>query len=157
MDRDAIDSTMRDKVNLGQVEQVEANEGMSYGANDMRDGVSLSRAQVTRPLVLPTEIVNLENLHGFLRFGRNLPVVRFRSRFVEGPAEVPAFVKKLQPPERIPAKPQPVKPAQDGDAQTLEKPTPLAAAIIENRAGRGTRRLRARTRDNDEAHNIDPA
>ncbi len=37
--------------NLGQVEQVEANEGMSYGVNDMRDGVNLSRMQVTRPLV----------------------------------------------------------------------------------------------------------
>ncbi|BAV65349.1 type IV secretion-system TraD DNA-bindingdomain-containing protein [Sphingobium cloacae] len=36
--------------NLGRVEQVEANEGMSYGVNDMRDGVNLSRMQVTRPL-----------------------------------------------------------------------------------------------------------
>src|SRR3546814_19149299 len=26
--------------NLGRVEQVEANEGMSYGVNDMRDGVN---------------------------------------------------------------------------------------------------------------------
>jgi hypothetical protein len=59
--------------NLGQVEQVEANEGMSYGVNDMRDGVNLSRMQVTRPLVMPTEVTNLPNLVGFLRFGRNLP------------------------------------------------------------------------------------
>ena len=33
--------------NLAQVEQIEANEGMSYGVNDMHDGVNLSRVQVT--------------------------------------------------------------------------------------------------------------
>jgi hypothetical protein len=45
--------------NLGQVEQIEANEGMSYGVNDMRDGINLSRMQVTRPLVMFTEVTNL--------------------------------------------------------------------------------------------------
>jgi type IV conjugative transfer system coupling protein TraD len=67
--------------NLGQVEQVEANEGMSYGVNDMRDGVNLSRMQVTRPLVMHTEVTNLPNLCGYLRFGRNLPVVRFEDSY----------------------------------------------------------------------------
>lgn len=80
--------------NLGQVEQVEANEGMSYGVNDMRDGVNLSRVQVTRPLVLPTEIVNLPNLTGYLRFGRDLPVIRFRGRYRHAPANEPAFVDR---------------------------------------------------------------
>ncbi len=54
--------------NLGRVEQVEANEGMSYGVNDMRDGVNLSRMQVTRPLVLDTEVTHLPNLCGFPPF-----------------------------------------------------------------------------------------
>src|SRR3546814_8910499 len=67
--------------NLGQVEQVEANEGMSYGVNDMRDGVNLSRIQVTRPLVMHTEVTNLPNLSGYLRFGRDLPVVRFADKY----------------------------------------------------------------------------
>lgn len=87
--------------NLGQVEQVEANEGMSYGVNDMRDGVNLSRMQVTRPLVLHTEVTNLPNLAGFLRFGRNLPVVRFDSRFNDLPAIAPAFLERTDPPLRL--------------------------------------------------------
>lgn len=87
--------------NLGQVEQVEANEGMSYGVNDMRDGVNLSRMQVTRPLVMHTEVTNLPNLSGFLRFGRNLPVVRFDSRFNEVPSVAPAFVERTDPPLRL--------------------------------------------------------
>jgi type IV conjugative transfer system coupling protein TraD len=86
--------------NLGQVEQVEANEGMSYGVNDMRDGVNLSRTQVTRPLVLGTEVTNLPNLAGFLRFGRNLPVVRFTDRFRRLPSVAPDFVDRTTPPHR---------------------------------------------------------
>ena len=88
-------------INLGQVEQVEANEGMSYGVNDMRDGVNLSRMQVTRPLVLSTEVTNLPNLVGFLRFGRNLPVVRFDSRFNNVPSLGPAFLERTTPPIQI--------------------------------------------------------
>jgi type IV conjugative transfer system coupling protein TraD len=87
--------------NLGQVEQVEANEGMSYGVNDMRDGVNLSRMQVTRPLVMHTEVTNLPNLSGFLRFGRNLPVVRFNDRYNDVPASGEAFVERTRPPERL--------------------------------------------------------
>ncbi|SER25842.1 type IV secretion system DNA-binding domain-containing protein [Sphingobium sp. YR768] len=88
-------------INLGQVEQVEANEGMSYGVNDMRDGVNLSRMQVTRPLVMPTEVTNLPNLIGFLRFGRNLPVVRFESRFNDIPSLGEAFSERTDPPVQI--------------------------------------------------------
>jgi type IV conjugative transfer system coupling protein TraD len=86
--------------NLGQVEQVEANEGMSYGVNDMRDGVNLSRLQVTRPLVMHTEVTNLPNLTGYLRFGRNLPVVRFVDRYNDLPIRSVAFVERSDPPFR---------------------------------------------------------
>lgn len=86
--------------NLGQVEQVEANEGMSYGVNDMRDGVNLSRMQVTRPLVMHTEVTNLPNLAGYLRFGRNLPVVRFEDRFNTVPTTAPGFIERETPPMR---------------------------------------------------------
>ena len=82
--------------NLGQVEQVEANEGMSYGVNDMRDGVNLSRMQVTRPLVMHTEVTNLPNLSGFLRFGLNLPVVRFADRYNDVPSIANAFVETFE-------------------------------------------------------------
>ncbi|KKW91065.1 type IV secretion system DNA-binding domain-containing protein [Sphingobium chungbukense] len=87
--------------NLGQVEQVEANEGMSYGVNDMRDGVNLSRMQVTRPLVMHTEVTNLPNLAGYLRFGRSLPVVRFEDRFNKVASIATAFEERIAPPVRL--------------------------------------------------------
>ncbi|MGE4307215.1 MAG: type IV secretion system DNA-binding domain-containing protein [Novosphingobium sp.] len=86
--------------NLGQVEQIEANEGMSYGVNDMRDGVNLSRMQVTRPLVMHTEVTNLPNLSGYLRFGRDLPVVRFKDKFNSLPTIAEGFVERDDPPLR---------------------------------------------------------
>lgn len=89
--------------NLGQVDQVEANEGMSYGVSDMRDGVNLSRVQVTRPLVMPTEIVNLPNLTGYLRFGRDLPVIRFKDCYRPGKAGEPGFVARSLPRVRLDA------------------------------------------------------
>ena len=88
---------------LGKVEQVEANEGMSYGVNDMRDGVNLSRMQVTRPLVMDTEIGQLADLEGYLYFGRNLPVVHFTDVYVAGDRRAPAFKDRSDPPVRLPA------------------------------------------------------
>ncbi|NML12163.1 type IV secretion system DNA-binding domain-containing protein [Sphingobium sp. AR-3-1] len=97
--------------NLGQVEQVEANEGMSYGVNDMRDGVNLSRMQVTRPLVMHTEVTNLPNLTGFLRFGRDLPVARFKDSYNRSLTCFPAFEERTAPAVRL----SPVLAAQERD------------------------------------------
>ena len=122
--------------NLGQVEQVEANEGMSYGVNDMRDGVNLSRMQVTRPLVMHTEVTNLPNLEGYLRFGRNLPVVRFEDRYNTVPSIGVAFKERTAPPIRLSAPPavpapQPVPPSQPSP----KGPKPASSRPRRQRAG----------------------
>jgi type IV conjugative transfer system coupling protein TraD len=121
--------------NLGQVEQVEANEGMSYGVNDMRDGVNLSRMQVTRPLVMHTEVTNLPNLMGYLRFGRSLPVVRFEDSFNKVASGAAAFEERTDPPLRLtsagasmPPPPPPAPPA------TPLRPKPKTTAPRSRRA-----------------------
>ena len=53
---------------LGRGEVTEYAEGLSYGASAMRDGVSLTQRREMRPLALPSEIMRLENLHGYLKF-----------------------------------------------------------------------------------------
>jgi type IV conjugative transfer system coupling protein TraD len=121
--------------NLGQVEQIEANEGMSYGVNDMRDGVNLSRMQVTRPLVMHTEVTNLPNLSGFLRFGRDLPVVRFKDRYNLLPTIVPAFIERTIQPARLPLADEIIEASRcatrDGERKPRRrKPTRTAAKPI---------------------------
>jgi len=118
--------------NLGQVEQVEANEGMSYGVNDMRDGVNLSRMQVTRPLVMHTEVTNLPNLMGYLRFGRSLPVVRFEDTYNRVATTGEAFEERGTTPVRM-ATPTPSAP-----------PAPvMPMAVAKPKAGSGKRRRAA--------------
>ena len=107
--------------NLGQVEQVEANEGMSYGVNDMRDGVNLSRMQVTRPLVMHTEVTNLPNLMGYLRFGRNLPVVRFEDGYNKVVSVAEAFEERGTPPIRLVVADPPL-PAAPGTPAAQSRP-----------------------------------
>jgi hypothetical protein len=57
--------------------------------------------QVTRPLVMPTEVINLPNLTGYLRFGRDLPVIRFRDRYRKGSVAQPGFIDRTSEPVRI--------------------------------------------------------
>ncbi len=120
--------------NLGQVEQVEANEGMSYGVNDMRDGVNLSRMQVTRPLVMRTEVTNLPNLAGFLRFGRNLPVVHFQDDYNSAPSISVAFKERTDPPLRMVL----------GSA-TSEPQSPVG--VVQAEPGKPAKRRRSRAND----------
>ncbi|MBI4242509.1 MAG: type IV conjugative transfer system coupling protein TraD [Planctomycetes bacterium] len=61
---------------LGRVEMDEVKEGFSYGANEMRDGVSLASNKTLRSLVLDTEILNLNPLEGYLKFSGNMPVAK---------------------------------------------------------------------------------
>ena len=52
---------------LGRSEVEEVTEGYCYGANTIRDGVSLTPRRELRALALPSEILCLPNLHGYLK------------------------------------------------------------------------------------------
>ena len=64
---------------LGRSEVEEVTEGFSYGANTIRDGVSLTPKRELRPLALASEIMQLQSLHGWLRFPGPLPVAPIRN------------------------------------------------------------------------------
>lgn len=83
---------------FGQAEIMESNTGLSYGSNEIRDGVSLSNQRKLRPLVLESEIMSLPPMAGFLRLGGGLPGgltvpgVRFSFRYHATQGIAPAFV-----------------------------------------------------------------
>ncbi len=52
---------------LGEQEVDISKENVSYGANTLRDGVSLGHQTVTRPVVSPSEIQALDDLLCYLR------------------------------------------------------------------------------------------
>ena len=79
---------------LGSSETLETSEGISYGGHEIRDGVSLSKQRKLRPIVLPTEINDLPDLQGYLKYGRNYPRALFKLRFIQYPVVAPGFVDR---------------------------------------------------------------
>ena len=79
---------------LGRSEIEEVTEGFSYGANTIRDGVSLTPRRELRALALPSEIMRLPNLEGYLKFPGPLPVASIRLKYVNRPAAAERFVPR---------------------------------------------------------------
>ena len=79
---------------LGRSEVEEVAEGYSYGANTIRDGVSLTPRRELRSLALPSEIMRLANLEGYLKFPGPFPVASIRLKYVARPAAAERFVPR---------------------------------------------------------------
>ena len=90
---------------LGRAEIEEVAEGFSYGANTIRDGVSLTPKRELRALALASEIMRLENLHGYLRFPGPLPVATIALDYVKRGQAAERFVPREGTPEAGPAAP----------------------------------------------------
>jgi len=78
---------------FGNAEQMEPSEGLSYGANEIRDGMTLNMQRQLRPLVLPTEMMKLPDLKGFVRLPGDVPVGRFTIKYKARQKVAPAFIE----------------------------------------------------------------
>jgi len=108
---------------LGRGEVEEYTHGMSYGASTMRDGVSLTQHRQMRPLALPSEIMRLENLHGYLKFPGPFPVTGIRLRYVNRPASAERFVpRRTDAAQAAPDAPPPEAAQDDGDPGLVDEP-----------------------------------
>ena len=118
---------------LGRSEVEEVTEGFSYGANTIRDGVSLTPKRELRPLALASEIMQAESLHGWLRFPGPLPVARIRLNYVNRPKAAERFVAR--PPATEEANPDEADKSTATDKPTgkvtdTEGDGPLTAADV---------------------------
>lgn len=66
---------------LGEEEIEEAKESLSYGAHQMRDGVSLNKQKSRRRLVLPTEVALLPDLTCYLKFPGKFPISKLKMSY----------------------------------------------------------------------------
>jgi type IV secretory pathway TraG/TraD family ATPase VirD4 len=62
--------------NLGYQENEEVKEGISYGASEIRDGVSLSTQKNLRRVVIASEIMNMKALEAYLKFAGHFPIAK---------------------------------------------------------------------------------
>ena len=77
---------------LGRSEVEEFAEGVSYGADPYRDGVTLTPKRELQALALPSEIMRLPNLNGYLKVPGPYPVARITLDYVKRPQVAPRFV-----------------------------------------------------------------
>ncbi len=61
---------------LGKREIKRLEEGFSYGASMIRDGVSFNAREKSELIVLPEEILNLRNLTGYIKMAEGFPAAR---------------------------------------------------------------------------------
>ena len=81
---------------LGRSEVEEFAEGVSYGADPYRDGVTLTPKRELQALALPSEIMRLPNLNGYLKLPGPYPVARIELEYLKRPKVAPRFVSRVQ-------------------------------------------------------------
>ena len=79
---------------LGRSEVEELSEGVSYGADPYRDGVTLMPRRELQSLALPSEIMRLPNLSGYLKLPGPFPVARIELDYVQREQVAPAFAPR---------------------------------------------------------------
>lgn len=85
----------------------EMEEGYSYGFNNMRDAMTLTPRRNLEPLVLPDDIMNLENLNGYLKYPSGFPAAAVRLTYVDYPSYSEGFIKRDLKPHPEPTAPAP--------------------------------------------------
>ena len=80
---------------LGDKEEIEPQENISYGANSMRDGVSLSHHTRQKPLVMPTELSQLKDLECYIKLPGDYPCTKLQMTYqTYSGLRAPAFLLK---------------------------------------------------------------
>ncbi|CDZ81945.1 DNA transport protein TraD [Candidatus Rubidus massiliensis] len=67
---------------FGEREILEFNEGLSYGAHEVRDGVTLSANKKVIPLVSSSDIMTLKPNEAFIKLPGNIPITKIRLKII---------------------------------------------------------------------------
>lgn len=79
---------------LGEEDIEESRENYSYGANSVRDGISLSNQRVSRPLVTYPQILELDDLKCFVRLPGHYPICPLTLKIEERSVLNAGFVER---------------------------------------------------------------
>jgi len=88
------DTAKRVSDSFGEQETSEMIEGISFGAHQMRDGVSLSDQRKYRPVISPTDLMKLKNLEAYVKIAENGVLGKTKFSYRDIPSAQPAFCAK---------------------------------------------------------------
>ncbi len=81
---------------MGQVEVDEKEETFNYGLNSHRDGVSVSARRAMRDIVLPSEILTLPDMAGYLMAPGDYPIAKVSYPYVPIQKIAEGFIERTQ-------------------------------------------------------------
>ena len=89
-----VDSKIASRMSslLGQQETVEASENISFGANEIRDGVSLSHHKKLANLIKPTELLQLKPLECYIKTLIGAPVFKTTFSYLDLHPKASSFI-----------------------------------------------------------------
>lgn len=117
--------------NLGETTIEEVREGVSYGANTIRDGVSLQRAEVQKPVVPVSEILRLDDLTCYVRLPGSYPITLLHMPYIERPAQQPTFIVREFEPDPLRREVETLMTTPEQQS-VVESPPPATATVANN-------------------------
>ncbi|OJW49672.1 MAG: hypothetical protein BGO67_03975 [Alphaproteobacteria bacterium 41-28] len=87
---------------LGDTEETEPQENISYGANSTRDGVSLSRQTRQKPLILPTEFSQLKDLECYVKLPGDYPCTKLQMTYQAATSNIQPFLLRPEKKQEYP-------------------------------------------------------
>jgi type IV secretory pathway TraG/TraD family ATPase VirD4 len=79
---------------IGEHEVLENNEGISFGAHQMRDGVSLTEHKKQKAIVPYSELLNLKDLEAYIKLPEDYPVSKLTFKYKEIESKNEAFIER---------------------------------------------------------------
>jgi type IV conjugative transfer system coupling protein TraD len=80
---------------LGEEEIEEPRENYSYGANSIRDGISLGNNRVTRPVVAYPQVLELMDLNCFIRLPGQYPTTQLHLKLQKRASEHLGYIERI--------------------------------------------------------------
>lgn len=80
---------------FGQKEIKDQVRSISFGANDMRDGVSLTEHLREKPVISPTDIMMLGKGEAYVKFSGNFPYTKLQFPLAPVEDQAPAFIRNV--------------------------------------------------------------
>lgn len=87
--------------NLGFQEVEEVKEGISYGANEIRDGVNLNTQKSLKRLVIPSQLMFMKRLQAYIKFAGEFPVAKISFAIKSRKKVSERFVERLPQQETL--------------------------------------------------------
>lgn len=82
---------------FGEQKIITANKNISFGSNQLRDGISFSDHYLHESLIDPSDLMKLDNLEAFIKFPRNVGITKLKFDLNHCPEINAGFLASAQP------------------------------------------------------------